>query len=293
MAQVLRVDLAGTTKIKKFSPSARFPREEILRIICYAKGLRLDILDLNTIITPPLVPGPSTPMATSSTRQATFGRGTISRMSRSTRTTQSSTREALSRPQATFGRGTISRITPEASSRPEATFDRGTISSINRSTLTTRPPSRGQIRTRPNSSTLHRAVLDSGTGRAPEDQDGRAEEGNERAEAGSGQSGRGKQPTFRSYDGAVDLSPEPENSDVKSQTSSATFKYAKYFEFPGAYTLPTYLTEFGDKPWDDDDTDYGNGPPPPIPGFVEMEIEIQKDRIDRSNRDIKSWLSKV
>lgn len=74
----------------------------------------------------------------------------------------------------------------------------------------------------------------------PEDQDGRAEGGDKRAEAGSGQSGRGNQPMFRIFDWAVDLSPEPENSDVKSQASSpkgeanpGTFKYVKYLQFPG------------------------------------------------------------
>lgn len=50
------------------------------------------------------------------------------------------------------------------------------------------------------------------------------------------------------------------------------------------------MTEFGDEPWDDDDTDYGNGPPPPIPGLVEMEI---KARVDESNEDVKLWLSKI
>lgn len=83
----------------------------------------------------------------------------------------------------------------------------------------------------------------------PEYQDVRAEGGDERAEAGSGHGGRGNQPMFGSYDVAVDLSTEPENSDVKSQASSPKgeanprpFNYAKYLRFPGGKDLQSFIT---------------------------------------------------
>lgn len=53
------------------------------------------------------------------------------------------------------------------------------------------------------------------------------------------------------------------------------------------------MAKFGDEPWDNDDRDYGTGPPPLIPGLVKTEIEIQKARIDGSNKDVRLWLSKV
>lgn len=105
--------------------------------------LRIDVLNLNApAIRQPLVPGPSTLLETPPTRQATFDHGTISKITRNTETTQPSTLR-------------------EASSRPRAPFNRGTISSINRSNLTMRPTSTRPIRTRANSSPLHRVVSNS------------------------------------------------------------------------------------------------------------------------------------
>lgn len=75
-----------------------------------------------------------------------------------------------------------------------------------------------------------------GGGRSAGQRDGQGEREGGNADQVSG---RGKQPMSRAYDEAVDLSPEPVNSDVKSQTSSAKgeanprpYNYANYLRFP-------------------------------------------------------------